>query len=88
MATKKPRSTTTIEEAQKPPAAPVQYLRNPRVPAPVQVNNPDHERHGQAGHITAIDKTDADPAAWSCSVCFDLDDTTEAVAVTDLQEIR
>ncbi len=91
MATKTttPKKTPTTTTAPGQAAKPVRYLSNPRVPAPVQVDNPEHERHGQAGHIEAVNKGDGLAAdEWSCTVRFDQDDTSEDVAVTDLVAIR
>lgn len=50
---------------------------------PVQVNNPDLERHGQAGRTVGQD--DADPAFTL--VRFDSDGETESVANADLKAL-
>lgn len=97
MATKKtpakktPPKTTPAPTGERAPAAgPVRYLENPSVPKPVQVDNTDHDRHGQAGYIVEVNQGEEGTPAkdWSCSVKFDQDDTTEEISVQDLKAIR
>ena len=51
--------------------------------ASVEVSNPDHPRHGQAGAVFSVNQD----AAAAVDVRFDLDQVVEAIEVVDLKAL-